>query len=533
MRSFSAPQGFCKMSSLLLPLLPYLLYLIAVVYFLSFSPYSLYDFPLDDAWIHRVYSRSFALGQGFAYNPGQQEAGSTSPLWAIVTAPAHWLEPFGTRSVVVAVKEIGILLGILLIRELVLLTCMLTRSWKSALVAGSLFALEPRFLFSTLSGMETILLLVLWLSATRAYVQRRWVLSALLMSLMPVTRPEALLLLPLWWGGMLLLPSSERPQLKALLSGVILALPMGLWSLFCRLTNGHWLPNTFYLKARGFQIGPDDLRIAWEVLSQHGYAILPLFWVGLIVYILWTFQHRRFSVQVGFLYLLFAPVLYGIGVLGSRTMTTYGYYWTRWFDPVSLLLTVAFSIGYGLFVHWGMALVKAYRCKRQRKRSTVLLGGLGWVALLALLAGAPIFVHSFSERRLHFATDARAIHLINVRTGQWINQHTPETARVGVNDAGAIRYFGRRWTLDLIGLNNADIAFGRKTARQLIEEDSIDWLAIFPSWFQGSSIWQGFVPRQVFQIPLAEYTICPCPGQTRMVIFERRAGAKEAMGSNR
>ena len=75
------------------------------------SPHSLFDFPLDDSWIHRVYARALAHGEGFAYNPGQQETGATSPLWVIVTAPPHWLAPLHPHAPIVATKLVGVLLG--------------------------------------------------------------------------------------------------------------------------------------------------------------------------------------------------------------------------------------------------------------------------------------------------------------------------------------------------------------------------------------------------------------------------------------
>ncbi|MHC4844999.1 MAG: hypothetical protein ACYTCU_02445, partial [Planctomycetota bacterium] len=50
-------------------------------------------FPLDDAWGHLVYGRALATGDGFAYNPGQPEAGVTSPLWtALCALPAGFVE---------------------------------------------------------------------------------------------------------------------------------------------------------------------------------------------------------------------------------------------------------------------------------------------------------------------------------------------------------------------------------------------------------------------------------------------------------
>lgn len=507
--------------------LPVGIYIFAVGYFLSASSYSLYDFPLDDAWIHRVYSRSFAFGHGFQYNPGTQEAGSTSPLWAIITAPAHWLEWFGTGTVVVAVKEIGVGLGLLILREVVLITALLTGSRKGGLLAGALFAIEPRFLFSVLSGMETVLLVVLWLRAARACMTQQWLRAAFLLSLMPPTRPEALLVLPLWIISLILVPKDERPPWRwYIYGGSILWIPMGLWSIFCWLTTGHWLPTTFYVKAHPFHLGFPQLHNAWTILTQHGYAASPyLVVIGIAIYLLWSLRHGDVRVKTGVLYLLIAPLLYALGVTGSREVLPVGYYWTRWLDPASLVLTTAFCIGGSIFLVLGLPWLSQKWHRQTASFPLVvrmsLLGLAGLLTLSGILFPLSPFAQSFAERRARLATDSRAIYLINVLPGVWLNQNTPPEARVAVNDAGAIRYFGNRWTLDLIGLNSAEVVFGKKTAAQLIDEQSIEWLVIFPAIFQKLSLLETFIPRQVFQIPLAEYTICPCPGQTSMVIFEK------------
>ena len=61
---------------------------------------ALQGLPLDDAWIHLVYARSLAAWHGFAYNPGQLETGSTSPLWAVLLMPATWAARAGTTLAV-------------------------------------------------------------------------------------------------------------------------------------------------------------------------------------------------------------------------------------------------------------------------------------------------------------------------------------------------------------------------------------------------------------------------------------------------
>src|SRR5882672_2158325 len=86
------------------------LHLLAAVLFLSrCGP----GFPLDDAWGHLVYGRSLATLQGLAYNPGQPEAGVTSPLWTYLCAlPAGLVEWHVLARPDVAVRLLGLLLGL-------------------------------------------------------------------------------------------------------------------------------------------------------------------------------------------------------------------------------------------------------------------------------------------------------------------------------------------------------------------------------------------------------------------------------------
>jgi hypothetical protein len=136
------------------------------------------------------------------------------------------------------------------------------------------------------------------------------------------------------------------------------------------------------------------------------------------------------------------------------------------------------------------------------------------------MASIPGLVHSFTERRLQLATDSRAINLMDVQTGLWIDEHTPKDAKVGVNNTGAIRYFGKRRTLDFFGLNNSDITFQRKNFNDLIEE--VDWLAIYPMIFKNADIFHLFEERMSHKIPLSEYTVCNCPSQNHVVVYEKK-----------
>jgi hypothetical protein len=505
-------------------LVAFAIFLAAVAVFLLRSDYSAYGFPLDDGWIHRVYARSVAWGHGFEYNEGEQEAGSTSPLWAIVTAPAHWMEPSGAEKVVLAVKGIGVLLGLVTLLGVQRVGEALTGSRKAGIVAACMLAAAPRFAFSALSGMENTLLLAVWVHATYWFMTKKWLPAFIMVALAPVTRPEAVLLIPL--GALLLVASVRRPDTprkRFRLLGLSL-LPVVLWCLFCLSVTGHPLPNTFYVKGQPFQISSTLAAEGWRGVTQHGYASVPLFLIGglaLLVLIIGR-RSRRDAEPAALLFMVAAPLAYLLGVMGTRTIHLLGYYWTRWIDPAALVLTVGSCVGYGALMVPGVGAAALFGGKK-RKRLSSRVRKLGWaitgLSAVGLAACLPSLGRSFLERRDQLSSDARAIHLLDVRAAEWVHANVPFHASVGVLDAGALRYFGNRRIVDLAGLNSADVAFGRKSREQLLAE--MDWLAVFPGLIPSDVLQDGYAERARFEIPVEEYTISHNPLQSLKIIYEK------------
>jgi len=503
----------------LLTLLPLLVYLLAAAFMVE-NAYALFGFPLDDAWIHGVYARSFAWGHGLQYNAGQQEAGSTSPLWAMVSAPAHWLIPFGTPAVVLGVKFIGLLLGLSCLRSIACIGRKISGSAVAGCIAACLFALEPRFLFSSLSGMENTLLLALWLGGTAALLAERPLLSAILFGLTPVTRPEAVLALPLALPGLLLFSRRQNGRPASFAAWLLPGLPLLLWLLFCHATTGHFLPNTYYLKAHPFHLGQAEWLAAEEVFKLHAlFPVLTILFGVAIVLATW-FRTRQSRLGLVLLCLVLAPLAYMCGVTGTRQLLNIGYYWTRWLDPASLLLMTTACLGLGALLAPSARLIPFPAAAGRLPRMTPVICG---VAVLAL--SIPFFTDSYVNQSNHLASDARVIELMNVRAGKWIQAHAPTNAVVGVNDAGAIRYFGHRRTIDLLGLNCAALTFRRRSMLQAMEDATC--LAVFPEWWEQHvprwpTLVTNFTAQAQFAIPFAEYTICPCPNQTNLVVFLRK-----------
>jgi hypothetical protein len=391
-------------------------------------------------------------------------------------------------------------------------------------LATAIFALEPRFLFSSLAGMENILLVALWVWGCDALLSRRHLAAVVLFALMPVTRPEAVLLLPLCLPSLIELSRRCVWGRASFIAWIIPVVPVAFWLLFCRVTTGHFLPNTYYLKTRSFALGFEELSTAWRAISLNGLVPWTAWIAGLVACFAVCLGAGRRRGLWRFLLLAIPPLLYLAAVVGSRTIVFDGYYWTRWLDPACIVLMIPFSIGIGAFIaRWmtpgGPAAGDASPAPFRRYRAIA-----GVAAVAVLVTSTVSYRQSYVDRRDHLSSDSRAIEVLNVQTGKWIAENAPPSSVVAVNDAGAIRYFGKRKTIDIEGLNNARIAFGGMTKAQAIA--TADWLAIFPGWYQGTpamtAIAAAFEPRKDFRIAFEEYTICKDPSQTVIVVFERK-----------
>jgi len=354
-----------------------------------------------------------------------------------------------------------------------------------------------------------------------AVASRKWWLAAIAIGLTPVTRPEAVVVVTLFTFAMLWVIRREW-SLRQIALVIVPWIPVGLWAMFCRYATGHWMPNTYYVKAHPFSVGSSQLLTVFEAVTENGLWPSYVFFVAIVGYVAWSVLHDRLVARWSLLFLVVMPLAYLFGVAGTRDINLTGYYWTRWVDPASLVLNAAVCMACAILFTFSVRqislVVRRSHRKTGRRVGGLVMSGLG---LAALLYSVPSFLTSFDNRRGHIASDSRAIRLINVRAGEWVDNNTVSNATIGVNDAGAIRYFGKRRTIDLVGLNYADIAFKKASYADVLQE--LEWLAVFPDWFRGSNITDYFEAQTSFQVPLEEYTICPCPGQTTKVILKRRA----------
>lgn len=398
-------------------------------------------FPLDDAWGHLVYGRALASLEGLSYNPGQPEAGVTSPLWTYLCAlPAALVERGLLERPDWGVRALGLLAGFL---ACVVGTRLAGRagSWAAG-AAALLLTFDPLLLAARFSGMELPLfglLTLLWVEATLDDRPERlgW-----LSGLLSLTRPEGLLLAGLSaWRQV-----RERGRARAFVPPLLVCLlPFAAWN---QWVAGQPWPNTWSNKAE-LVLAPGELLRALGALGGDtglGWALPLLLAAGVV------------SMEGAASRLARALLLPGLallaGVLLTRAMPTgfdpprVPFYFERYALPAWPPLLVVAGAGLASFAR------TAWTGMYCRPSAAFVLAA---PLLLSGLAASHWPAHLLDVSR-RFAAECADVEALNVAAGRWIDERLSRTALVATHDAGAVRYFGRRHVLDLYGNNDARLA---------------------------------------------------------------------------
>jgi hypothetical protein len=500
--------------------------------------------PLDDSFIYLQYSRAIAEGHPFVYTQGNQPtSGATSLGWPLLLLPPHLLRLSPELCVGWALA-----LGIVAFIASALLMARLGKRLGGFVGGGLalvLFLVSPHLLWGYLSGMEVPLYGTVLLASVHAYLDERekarfrrlpWWLLALALS-----RPEGAILCFVF--GILMAVDTWRAR-RAGRSGAVDAASIP--------ARGGWrrLLLPFAFGALPFLVNL-TLTGSIESTSSQAKSILsepyretraeyianaPSVWKDIATCYLTQFllNERDRSIPqmvvpsaTGLaLFLLFAFVprprpwpggagllaLGGAGIVVNSIPVLWQVHLFRYQQGLHPLMLLLFAAGWGRVAGWAFA-----RAPRPIgiavAAAAVALPLAGWMPLL-LRANAEIirFYGHNCENILHQ----------QVATGRWIDQNLPKDAIVGLNDAGAIAYYGRRSTCDLIGLTTAGFAPVYRAGlgclfeylRRMPPERLPTYFAIYPEWFP---YWResGILGPEAFHATLALNTICG--GATKVV----------------
>jgi hypothetical protein len=444
--------------------------------------------PLDDAFIHFQYARSFWEGRGFSYSPGAEPAaGATSLLWPLLLTLPYG---FGLRgeSVIWAAWVFGfVALGFLAHETRRACDRLLS---KDGAIAAELMVLSfGGYVWFAASGMEVVpLAWVLMRSARRT--AEWWEAGAprgrptellVLAVLAPLLRPEGLVA-SLSIAAAVLLGARGRTRLfgvGALLSPVLPALVnrIGAGTTSTTTTTVKWLPMSPYLDAGELaaQVRENVELLFGTLLDGRVWSavFLPersglLLWAA-VPALLATGVVRRARVRAALLGAV------AIGMLLPATYDSFLWNRLRYLWP----FMAAWFVGVAALTDAAGALVA--RLEPSLARLRLLASGAVIGGLLSHLAW------TLDD----LATSADAIRKQQAALGHWARRALSEEAVLGVNDTGAIAYFAERRTFDVVGLTTAGEArywtAGAGSRFEHYERLGVDALPshfiVYPAWF--------------------------------------------------
>lgn len=451
---------------------------------------ALVGLPLDDAWIHLVYARSFAESGQFAYNPGIPEAGMSSMFWVVLLGGLYkLLIPLGVSPQWCAkVLSLFFVVTTCVVAYRLVLKLGLGRCW--ALAAGLLVACEPNVAFAAVGGMEAPLMSFLILSAIASVWSHRYTLAGLLLGLALITRPEGVIAVALVGGVPILQEYFRRDRLTLVARGELVRaaqvlLPAlvlgGAWLLYNMVVTGHFLPNTFYVKNAG--LGPLNWANLWAVLQ--GYLGQLALFKGLMavagggllaVATHWLWTTRSFPQLASLIALPLVQVYaFSITVLAYTSSTPWSFYLRRYLDFIVPLLVVAVVVG---------AAIAWRRVAQSKSRAIILAAPIIAVGVIALAGTSLVGVHRYLAEQYSWMTEA--VQEVNVDMGKWLAANLPADAVIATTEAGGTRFFAAEGqvVIDLYGLNTHQCIW--RPSAELLNEFKPGYLVLMgpgdPTW---------------------------------------------------
>ncbi|MCZ6538978.1 MAG: hypothetical protein O6922_04030 [Chloroflexi bacterium] len=469
-------------------------------------------FPLDDGWIHMIYARSFAEHAQLWYNPGIPESGMTSPLWAITLGSVWFVVGAFGIAIAATAKLLGIVFAILVGWLTMRIVWQLTRQRRLGVIAGALVAIEPSFAFAAVSGMEVMLFSLLALSSVWMFLQGRLRTTGLLFGLMILARPEGYVIFGiglaaavarrLWQRDRLELMNREDFRELVALVGPTLLLG-GAWAAYNYTVNGTAWPNTYLAKSREMGVIPFDNIINvmggyYHHLSFFAGVAFPITVLAILVGGIWIL--RRFSFAG--VPLVFLPVGMTYAVASNQPFISeaWNFFTRRYLDAVIPFLIILMVIGFlriwRKFIYW-----RETRTPIDQREAHIFNFGLNIVFVAAVILPFIALPGDWQRLSEDYSWNSKNVHDVDVGMAKWIDENLPVDARIGVGDAGAMRFFGNRFTYDLVGLNTSE-AIGRPPL-EFAEEKKIDFLFVFRSIYFDS--WQ--FGEAIFTIEVDRNTI--------------------------
>lgn len=503
--------------------------------------------PLDDAWIHLVYARSFSHNFVFYFNPGVREAGTTSLLWPMLVGLLHWLlgpaldfwRLTETQALVIIARILGLVLATATSLVALKLVSRITGSRPLGMVAAAVIALDPTYSFAKIAGVEAALFGFLALAAATAFYCNRITLTGGLLALAVAARPEGLLLVFLALGALMLRVLWEREDLRLApgediplalrVAGPALLMALGIGA-YNATINGDFYPNSYLVRhvAMGLFDGGNLVNLVrgylWHTPYFGGAGMLVM---APLLALSGMCALRQAAFRAIPLILFPFALYYALSVMVPLESGPWGIATRRYLDPTLPFAVVAMVVG--LHCTW-LLLRRLHRTHfRSFRGRAVVIGrrplGLAMGLTFLGLAAAPVATMPAAWVSLvqEFAWNTRNVDYVNVAMARWIDANLPSDAVIGAIDPGALRYFGNREVVDLTGVNTYAVI--NKPMFEAARQQGVDYIVARRNLYLDS--WP--LGREVYSQPDPGRPALGAPG---MVVYQAVWEREVALADN-
>jgi arabinofuranosyltransferase len=392
--------------------------------------------PVDDAFITFRYAHHLAEGKGLTFNPGDRVEGYSSLSWTLGLALGDALG--------LDLPDLSRALGLVLGAGTLLL--LLLASWagpRARYVAAGLFAVWLPGAYHFLNGLETALaaFLVTALVAVPASTPKRRLAHHAAGAVLVLTRPEGFLAVLLWALSSWLSDRRSRPRHEAGVALTAAVFFLG-QTAFRWLYHGDWIANSARAKLLPLALtlpkGLADLgRFAFEGAGYSTLALLALaaFFLGRTL--------RELRAGCWFL-----------ALFGAALASSGGDSFPLWRFYVPLAPVLFLCAAQGLDLWLGGRKTAAPRRTSSRRASLALAAAALLVALCLPYGGFLLGMKREAAWRDQW-----------IAIGKSLAAHMPPGTTIALCPVGALPFYSKLPTLDMLGLNDRHIARVRPDRR--------------------------------------------------------------------
>jgi len=487
--------------------------------------------PLDDSWIHFRFAQNFAKEFNFTYNPGEPTAGTTSPLWVVVSGLVSFISPaFMLNSVVLSglffvlscIFIYKISVTVFFDSEVLDFDLDFSPLYLSLLVA-MLTIMSGRLEWAAMSGMETTMFIFFSLAGFYLHIkdihnQKISLGPSLLFALSTASRPEGLMLFGLYLFDAWTFSFHIKRVLKTtldLIGGVIIFVFIaGGYFLFSYYTSGNILPNTFRGQGGNFNFIPnfEYLRISFVLFLRDNPITCVLYLFSLIFYFanIKRFFSKLRSLNLIYLWVILLPLASSVFVPNWRH---HGRYLMPLIPFINLVSVYAILV-----------ILNKYK----NKSSLNLLHKKNFLTALLLFFSFTYYI----VYAVALGKNTDNINSQQVKLAYWVKDNISRNDVIAMNDIGAITFISNNRIIDMAGLVTPEILDYRKYRLEdnldsmltLLKTNDVKYLIIYDHWFEPFLKRHGKYFEFIHSAKLEENTIC---GGDEMKVYKVNFYRKE------